>query len=202
MGQIIAKSISYIFHPLFLPTFGLLVIFSSGSYHSYIDFAVKKIILMVYFIATVLLPLSVFPFLYYQRIIRNWSMSLHRERILPTLIVSAFQFFAWYMINRYSVPPLYKSFIFYSAIATLITALVSLKINISLHMMSIGALIGFTLGLAFSKSLELHGLLMAMFIVAGLIAFSRLALNKSRPVMIYLSFIVGFLLLFTPIYFL
>ncbi|MEA3445999.1 MAG: hypothetical protein U9R19_14865 [Bacteroidota bacterium] len=201
MGKFILKSISVIFHPLLLPVFGLLIIFNSGSYHSYLNFEVKRIIFLVYFVSTVLLPLSVFPFLFYRRIIKKWVITDHKEKVLPILVVSAFHFFAWYMISRYSIPPLYKSFIFFSALGSLVAGILSTKINISLHLLAFGGLVGFTLALAFSKMLDLHVILMAMFLTAGLLAFSRLALNRSKPGTIYLSFILGLIMLFIPVYY-
>ncbi len=201
MKQFFLKSISFIFHPLLLPVFGLLIIFNSGSYHSYIPFEVKRIIFIVYFVSTVMLPLSIFPFLYYQKIVRNWSTTDHRQKVLPILIVSAFQFFAWYMISRYSIPPLYKTFIFYTALFTLFTAIFSIKININLHLLAFGGLIGFSIGLAFSKSLDIHILLMALFSIVGLLGFSQLALNKSKPLAMYLSFLFGFVTFFIPIFY-
>ncbi|MCF8373305.1 MAG: hypothetical protein K9H64_16920 [Bacteroidales bacterium] len=197
----IYKGISKIFHPLLLPTFGLLVIFNSGSYHSYLTFEVKKVILSVYFVSTVLLPLSVFPFFYYQKIIRNWAMTDHRERVLPILVVSAFHFFAWYMIGRYPIPPLYKSFVFYTAVGSLLAALLSIRWNISVHVLAIGGLVGFTLALAFSESLDLHFMVMVMIVATGLLIFSRLGLNKNTARMVYLSFLLGMLMMFVPVYF-
>lgn len=201
MVKYIYKGISIIFHPLLLPTFGLLVIFNSGSYHSYLTFEVKKVILSVYFVSTVLLPLSVFPFFYYQKIIRNWAMTDHRERVMPILVVSAFHFFAWYMIGRYPIPPLYKSFVFYTAVGSLLVALLSMRWNISVHVLAIGGLVGFTLALAFSESLDLHFMVMVMVVAAGFLAVSRLGLNKNTAPMVYLSFLLGLLMLFVPVYF-
>jgi hypothetical protein len=202
MTKYIYKGISIIFHPLLLPTYGLLVIFNSGSYHSYLSFEVKRIILSVYFVSTVLLPLSVFPFFYYQKIIRNWAMSDHRERVLPILVVSFFHFFAWYMIGRYPIPPLYKSFVFYSAFGSLVAALLSFKWDISIHALAIGGLIGFTLALAFGESLDLHGMIIILFLAAGLLGFSRLALQKNTAPMVYISFLTGLMWMFVPVYFL
>ena len=199
MKQFLLKSISFIFHPLLLPVFGLLIIFNSGSYHSYLPFDVKRIIFIVYFVSTVMLPLSIFPFLYYQKIIRNWSTTDNKQKVLPILIVSAFQFFTWYMISRYSIPPLYKTFIFYTALFTFFTGILSIKININMHLLAFGGLIGFSIGLAFSKSLDIHILLMALFSIVGLLGFSPL--NKSKPLAMYLSFLFGFLVFFIPIFY-
>lgn len=202
MGKFILKSISYIFHPLLIPTFGLLVIFNSGTYHSYLSFDVKKVILSVYVISTVLLPLSVFPFLYYQKIVRNWTMAGNREKVLPILIVSGFHFFAWYMIGRYPIPPLYKTFLLYSSVDAFLLALISSKVSISPHMAGIGGLIGFTLALAFSNLLDLHFLLMLMFLVAGFVATSRLGLQRNSALSVYGSFLLGLIIMFVPFYFL
>lgn len=201
MTKYIYKGISILFHPLLLPIFGLLVIFNLGSYHSYLTGDVKKVILSVYFVSTVLLPLSVFSFFYYQKIIRNWALADHRERVLPILVVSAFHFFAWYIIGRYPIPALYKLFVFYTAVGSLIAALLSFKWNLCLHTLAIGGLLGFTLALAFSKSLDLHGMVMAIFLAAGLLSFSRLALQKNTAPMVYFSFLCGLLMMFVPVYF-
>lgn len=128
-------------------------------------------------------------------------MTDHRERVLPILVVSAFHFFAWYMIGRYPIPPLYKSFVFYTAVGSLLAALLSIRWNISVHVLAIGGLVGFTLALAFSESLDLHFMVMVMIVATGLLIFSRLGLNKNTARMVYLSFLLGMLMMFVPVYF-
>ena len=48
----LALFISYLFHPLIMPSLGLLIILNSGTYHALMDPAVKRAIMFVMALGT------------------------------------------------------------------------------------------------------------------------------------------------------
>ena len=199
MPQFILRFFSIIFNPLLMPTYGIVVILNSGTYLSYLPSDAKNLILTIYFISTILIPLSSFPFLYYQKIIKNWELSFHKDRVLPLLILSTSNFFGWYLISKLPIPRFYISYLLFLGIMFLITALLSIKWKICVHTVSIGGLIGLITSLAFKSNIDMHLILIISIISAGLLSFSRLALNENKGIMVYSGLILGFLMIYIPI---
>lgn len=69
--------------------------------------------------------------------------------------------------------------------------LFNIKIKTSLHTLGIGGIIGFVMVMSYEYQLNFNALLAALFIMAGGIAVSRLALNAHRPKEVYLGFLIG-----------
>ena len=64
-----ARVITILFHPLLMPTIGLLLILNSGTYLSLLDPAAKKAVLFVMALGTLLFPLMMIPVLYDRNLI-------------------------------------------------------------------------------------------------------------------------------------
>jgi len=69
--------------------------------------------------------------------------------------------------------------------------LFNIKIKTSLHTLGIGGIIGFVMVMSYEYRLNFNSLLAGLFIIAGLIGVSRLALNAHRPKEIYIGFLLG-----------
>ncbi len=201
MLSFFVKLFSILFHPLLIPFYGIFIIFNSGTYFSYVSPDVKKVILSIYFIATIILPLSSAPFLIYQKLITNWKLDNHKDRVLPIFILSISYIFAWFMLNRIHIPSLFITYIQYVSIAMVIAGIISTKQKISIHMIGMGVLTGLILGLSFSKSVDLHLFLIIAFLASGIVAATRLLKEDSKPLLIYAGYTLGFLCVFIPITF-
>ena len=51
-----AKIISAVFHPLFIPVYGMVIIFSAPTLFGYLPFTVKKLLLLIVLINNVFFP--------------------------------------------------------------------------------------------------------------------------------------------------
>ena len=80
--NIFAKIISIIFHPLFMPLYGMLIIFTAPTLFLYIPLKVKKILLLVITTNNILIPISLMPFFRYRNIISSWIIETRKERII------------------------------------------------------------------------------------------------------------------------
>ncbi len=79
--KFISHFISFLFHPMLMPIYGVFIIFNSGTYLSFMPFSVKKIIYLTIFISTFVMPVSTFPLLYQFKIIKSFKMHTTRERL-------------------------------------------------------------------------------------------------------------------------
>jgi hypothetical protein len=65
------------------------------------------------------------------------------------------------------------------------------KIKTSLHTLGIGGILGFIIIMSFEYKLNYNLIIAILFVLAGLIAVSRLALKAHKPKEIYIGFLVG-----------
>ena len=143
MQRLVAKIISIIFHPLFMPVYGvLLLFFISGTFLSYLPGIVKRIVFIIIAVNTIILPLSVVPFYISQKIIKSVHMDTLRERIIPLTLNGFFFYLGYYLLNRLQIPDLIKVYMLASFSVVVVSLLVSLKWKISIHMIGIGGLTG------------------------------------------------------------
>jgi hypothetical protein len=189
----LAKIISVIFHPLFMPVYGMVIIFSAPTLLEYLPFAVKRILLFIVLINNVLLPLSLLPFFRYRNIISSWTINNRRERIIPLLITTILYSTTSFIIFRFPVPGFLKSFFLAAAFLSLMVTVINFRWKISLHSVGAGALIAIVLLLSFKMYSPLMWYLISVIIAGGLILSSRLRLNYHNPQQVWFGFITGFL---------
>ena len=188
----ISKTISYIFHPLLIPSLGLLVLFNSGTYLSYLPLEIKRWMFVFTFVSTYLIPLGSLFYMYFRGIIKTIQVRSRQERYAPLVISLMMYAFCFYLVQRIEAPKLYNAFLLSSVLSIAVTLLINLKFRISIHMVGAGgltALIGF---LAFYLKVDLQFYLVVAVIIAGLTGSARLILKAHTPAEIYSGFMLGF----------
>lgn len=196
----IAKVISYVFHPVFMPVYGLLLLFSLKSYFSF-ELMLKARLILISFITitSIIFPLTIIALLKRQGFITNYLMQSREERRLPYLITAIFYFLTYQMLKQMQLPEIYS---FYFMGATFLLALVVI-INfwwkISTHMVGMGGICGMLLGLAFSLSMDMMLLISMVIILSGVVGYARLKSQAHKSAEIYVGFLVG-LVVMTGLY--
>ena len=194
-----AQFISHAFHPLFMPTFGLLFFYFSGqisrfsSSDSYQENNLSIIGITLLF--SLVLPTIGVAILKKTGRVSSFQMHHREERFLPFTITGISLFCGYFIL--FELLPIEIDFVlrifYFGCILSVIAALgISLKWKISVHMIGIG---GFT-GAIFlmSKLTEKVYLdeLIGALLLSGLIAFSRLHLNAHSFNQIVAGFALGF----------
>lgn len=193
MQRRIAKVISVILHPMFMPVYGMLILFNSGTFLSYLPAGVKRIVFIIIIVNTIILPLSLVPFYLTQKVIKSIHMETSRERIIPLLMNTIFYYLGFYLLDRLQVPGLIKMFLLASASVVFVTLLVSLKWKISIHMIGIGGLLGAIIIVSWHLGVDMKAVWLGLILCAGLTGFARLELNKHTPAQVYSGFLTGLL---------
>lgn len=201
MFKFLAKTFSILFHPLLLPTIGIIILFNSGSVLEYLPFQAKKIILLVVAVSTLILPLTFVPFFIFQKIIKNVQMENNRERIIPFFVTSALYIFCYYLLLRLGAPQTILKFMLAASTIVVILFLFSFKWKISAHMMGIGGLTGALIAISFRLGVNLEYFIIGTIFVSGLIGFSRLSLKTHTPCQIYTGWLVSVFVAFMVIQF-
>jgi membrane-associated phospholipid phosphatase len=89
-----------------------------------------------------------------------------------------------------------KSFIFATAILSLIVTLINFKWKISLHSVGAGALLAIVMILSLKMLAPMEWYIIAAILAAGLTLSSRLMLNQHNPPQVWAGLITGFFGLF------
>jgi hypothetical protein len=188
----IAKIISVIFHPLLMPLYGLLIIFTAPTLFWYIPFKVKKILFFVVATNNILIPISLIPFFRYRNIISSWVIETRKERIVPLLSVSLFYSITSVILLRLQIPVFLKAYIFSTSFIAITVTIINFWWKISLHSVGAGALTGIVIILSVKMMVPLTWFLIPVIILAGLVLSSRLKLNSHNSSEVYIGFLTGF----------
>lgn len=197
----LAKAISIIFHPLLMPTLGLLAILFSGSYLSMMPTQAKTILIIVTAIGTFILPISMVPLYSFFNIIKNVEMEPRENRLFPYLITTIFYFSTYFFLRKFPIPFI-NSFILASAICILANAIINYWWKISSHTTGIGGIIGLLITLTLRLNAEVVTFFIIAIIIAGLIGFARLRLEAHTPKQVYAGYLLGFIVVAGITYFL
>ncbi|OFY63330.1 MAG: hypothetical protein A2V64_07230 [Bacteroidetes bacterium RBG_13_43_22] len=192
-GDVLAKIISVILHPLFIPVYGLLIIFSAPTLIGYLPYAVKRILLIIILINNVLLPFSFIPYFKFRNIISTWTIDSRRERIIPLITSSFFYSVTVFITFRYHIPAFIKSFILAAALVVIAVTIINFWWKISIHAAGAGVLVALVAVLSIKMNAGLPWFLIAVILSAGLALTSRLWLNSHSPKEVWSGLFLGFL---------
>jgi hypothetical protein len=191
----LAKIVTGVFHPLFMPVYGLIILMSAPTFLRYLPANVKNIIFLVVFINNVLIPLALLPFFRCRNVISSYNIEEKSERIMPLLTTSILYCTTSLIVFRYQIPFFLKSFIFATSILSIVVSMINFWWKISIHSAGAGALSA----TVFVLSVKMHTLLLwyliAVILAAGLILTSRLRLNSHNPSQVWVGFLLGFLVI-------
>lgn len=191
MEKKLAKLFSILLHPLLIPSIGILILFNSGSILEFLPFQAKKIILLVVFVSTTILPLTFVPFFVFQKIIKNVHMENNRERLVPFFVTSVLYFFCYYLLIRLGAPQTITKFILVATATVLVLFLLSFKWKISAHMIGIGGLTGALILVSFQLRINLEYFIIPAIVLSGILGYSRLKLGMHKPYQIYVGWLTG-----------
>jgi hypothetical protein len=189
----IPKIFSVVFHPLIIPTLGIYIILTSSGTNAYLlDWQDKNIIISLVAAFTLVIPLAFLPFYLYFKISNTITISIRQQRIVPLLVTSILYYACFMIFHIKGAPHLVQSFLFASTISVFCTLLITLRWQISAHLIGIGGINGLVLSLNILYHIEILGYLMLSILLAGLISFSRLSLDAHTPKQAYSGLLVGF----------
>ncbi len=187
-----AKIVSVIFNPLFIPLYGLLIIFVAPTLFWYIPIKVKKILFLVLTTNNVLIPVTLMPFFRYRNIISSWIIETRKDRVVPLIAVSLFYSITSYIIFRLQIPAFIKAYILSVSLIVITLTIINFWWKISLYSAGAGTLAGIVIVLSLKMMVPLTWFLIPVILLGGLILASRLILNAHSSSEVYLGFFTGF----------
>jgi hypothetical protein len=188
----IPLAVSLIFHPLIMPTLGMLLLLYAVVPLSLMSEKGKQVIILLVFTCTFIIPLAFLPILFF-RSLHNFILRNERQqRIIPLIFTSVMYYMAFITLRRMGAPFLIQAFLFASAISVVLTLIISLFWKISAHTVGIGGLTALIVILIVFYRVDLMLYLMVAVLLSGIIASSRLGLDEHTPAQVYAGYLVGF----------
>lgn len=187
----VARVLSVVFHPLFVPLYGLLIIYSSPTLLSFIPFEMKRIIFVLVTANNVILPLSVAAILYSRGAIKTFNARDRNERVL--LLTFALMMYAVtaVLLMKIPVPNLFKAYFISIAIVTLITLVITAFYRLSLHAAGIGGLLSLVAFMILLYNISSVWQLITVLLLGGAVMSARIYLDDHKPSEILSGLLVG-----------
>jgi len=186
-----AKLISVIFHPILMPLYGLIIIFSAPTLFDYLPSVQKKIVLLIFSTNNILLPLSLIPYLKWRKMISSWTLDDRSERIIPMAVTSFFYLVTVYVVLKFNIPVFIKAFILSTALFSFVLTVINFWWKISIHAAGAGAMTSLIFVLSIKMHTPLTPFLLSAILASGLILSSRLWLNSHNPKEVWLGYLAG-----------
>lgn len=196
MEKKLANFISLIAHPIIIPTYFFIAIFSLNTYISLIiPYNTKLFFIGLIFLSTFLLPLLLSLIFVKKGFIESIQMEKKEERTYPFIFSSISYYLVYYFFKQLNMPSEYYMFMLGSLCLILIIILINFFWKISIHSASIGGVIGAFTGISIHSNIYMLHLIILSVLISGLVGYSRLKLKAHNPAQVYLGFISGFIVL-------
>lgn len=193
MEKILAKFFSVLFHPLIMTSVGLLIMFNSGSSLAVVQPEVKKISIIVVFLFTCVFPLGLMVMLYLTRMIKDFELSVKKERVLPISLTIILLLFTFFVMK--GIPQLERGHIGYllsPSVGMFIILIINNYMKPSVHMLGLGSLLGMLLIIIVFFRAPLQVLFVLTMLSAGITGSARLILKLHTPKELLVGILTGF----------
>ena len=197
----LSKFISFAFHPILMPTYAILLLFTfSPLFSEFMSIKQKTQIIKLAVVFTFLLPIFSVIILKKFKIVSSFYMENQKERRWPLLFALGWFYLLLRLLETLHIHYIIVTLMLGAMLILLISAIISNFWKISLHMLGIGGVLG-----AFLAIHTLFGgnifLIITLLFCAGLVGFARVNENAHNLKQAYLGFIIGTCIEFLIFYF-
>lgn len=198
------SSLSYIFHPIFLPLMGLYFLFElptkslglmqTSLYYTNPD--AKNALYILFGFLTLAAPGISILIMKLNGIISSYHIVNRKERIYPLALVALYYILSYYFLQRMipegRVIPYLLPYVFGFTMTLIVAFILNFYIKISLHMMAFFGIVGAIMGY-FQNQLDYNlWFLLFLILVGGLVGSSRLYLKAHNIKEVILGIVFGF----------
>ncbi|RXK83697.1 hypothetical protein [Filimonas effusa] len=201
--KLLAKLVSYLFHPLFIPTFVFLWLLFRFPY----EFAGISPVAVRYRIFSVFWMTAFFPafavlLLWRLKFINSIMLRTPKDRIVPYMITMFFYWWMWYLSRNFTDQPIViKCFYLGIFLTTVAGLVVNNFLKISMHAMGAAGAMAFVILTCFTYGMHLGADISVAVVATGLICTARLALSEHAAAEVYIGLLAGVTCQFIAYYF-
>lgn len=185
-----AKIISILCHPIFLPTWMMVILLLSGI--TRFSHSNDWMFLTITFSMTCLIPALIILMMKRWNIIKSVEMESRDDRPAPIFIMIMFLYATIKFFNKI---PLFTFFTFYLSTAIVVTILafiISFFWKISLHTLGWGSFVAYLFIMTTISARMYLPCFIGGIIIAGIVASARMRLQSHNSQQIYAGFATGF----------
>ncbi|HCM59499.1 MAG TPA: hypothetical protein DIS74_03840 [Bacteroidales bacterium] len=186
-----AEILSVVFHPLFIPLYGLLIIYSSSTLLSFIPLSVKRMILVLVTANNVLLPIALAIVLYARSAIASLRARGRNERVLLLTFALLMYSLTAFVLLRMQVPNLFRAYLVSIAVVTLVTLVITVRYHISMHAIGFGGLLVLVVFMIALYHISMVWQLFAVVLAGGAVMSSRIYLEDHSPAEVWSGLFAG-----------
>jgi hypothetical protein len=176
-----SKIFSVVFHPVFIPLYGLLLIYSSPTLLSFIPTRMKWTIFLMVLANNVILPLSLAAILYLRGAIKTFNARDRNERVVLLTFALLMYTITAILLLRIQVPNLFRAYFISIAFVTLVTLIITAIYRISLHAAGFGGLLSLLIFMIILYDIRSVWQLVIVVLIGGGVMSSRLYLDDHTP---------------------
>lgn len=187
----IAKIISYIFHPMLMPTYVFALIqYTNPFLFQGVGFSNISPLFPV-FLFTFVYPAIAFLLLRKLNFIDSLEMPDNKQRIIPLIIAIILYIWMYLILKSKNFPFVTKSFMLGVVIALFISFVINVFHKLSLHMVGISGVLTMVMLLLMVSESDMSYYFLAIVVLTGAVASARLYLNAHTMREVYTGFLVG-----------
>jgi hypothetical protein len=189
-----ANLLSWVFHPLLIPTYGIILIFSLDTYFAFsIPPLLKWATYGVVFISTCMLPsITVFGMVR-SGLVKSLQMEEREERQVPYIVTAGFYTACYYLMTQLKLPSLFLLMMLGACVSVILALIINFWWKISIHTIGMGGLCGIVYSLSQNMITDMVTPFVVCVLLAGFVATARMFAGKHVPAQIYSGFILGFI---------
>lgn len=189
----VAKIISYVFHPLFVPVYIAWFLITLQPYLFASFTPGKKLITIIqFFIMYSFFPLVTVLLAKGLGFISSIYLTTQRDRIIPYIACEIYYFWMCYVLRnqpQYSKEVVQLSMAIF--LASTIGLLVNIRMKVSMHAIAMGILIVFMALLAITQTGSYGVYLSVAILIAGLVCTARFIVSDHTQMEIYTGLLTG-----------
>lgn len=189
MVKTISKILSYIFHPLLIPTWFVLMLYYTNPF-SFAGTSALLSILNVTF-QTFLMPFIAIIMLIKLELVSSIEIDDKKQRIIPLIITIIFYIWFYKASQSLKYPFIMSIFMLGATVSLFLSFFINIFHKLSLHMVGISGALTAVMLLVFISSTDMSTYFLLLIILAGAIATARLYLNTHTMREVYSGFLVG-----------
>ncbi len=193
MVRIVAKIISYIFHPLFIPVYLSWLIVKTQSYlfGAFTEWE-KTIFIARFAVIYIMFPLVSVLLMKALGFISSIHLKKQRDRIIPYVVCMIYYWWMWYVLhNQPEYPKLYVVLSLAIFLASIGGLMANMNMKVSMHAIAAGVMAAFVMLLGFSQDIDFGIYIAISILVTGIICTSRLIDSDHTTKEIYWGLFIG-----------
>ncbi len=189
-----SKVISYIFHPIFMPTvMAIAVSYLNKSAFAALDTAHRIQLFGNIALNTIFFPLLATFLCKGLGFIESIQMHKSKDRIIPLIATMAFYFWTYLTMKGLSAPLVLRVLTLGCFWGIAAVFIINIFMKISMHTAAAGGMLGIVIVTMMISHINLLLPLLVALLIGGIIGTARMVLQAHRPSEVWLGYLVGVL---------